>query len=76
MPQSFWPSLAAPEGQTSTHLPQATQFSVVTSARKVEAERLGLLKSWEQRRPKQEPTVQLQMPKISSGPSPLVIWCI
>ena len=71
---SFWPSLAAPAGQTSAHLPQATHFSASTCARYAEADIFGVLNSWLVLSAKQEPSAQLQMAKILSSPSMFVIW--
>ena len=64
---NFCPSFAAPAGQYSTHLPQATHFSGSTLARYAERDIFGVLKSWDVRNALHTPTAQLQIAKILSS---------
>ena len=74
--QSFWPSFNALTGQFSTHCPQATQFSFVTFAVKLERMESGVLKSVARRNEKQEQPQQLQIAADSPSPSVWGISCI
>jgi hypothetical protein len=71
--QSFWPSLTAPAGQTSTHLPQATQLVPSHFGHIGGAGQVGGVEKLAGAQGVAHATAQLQMANILFSPSMLVI---